>query len=344
MRGDETTSSTRMFCGGSSIARGDDDITFSSNMDSPPPDAIWTIDKVLQKPPMAPIRQRPSRGGSSISTRESQNEYLQTYFDVRNQEDPFDNQNEHSETFGEYLNNESSYHQMLHNFDDDDDDDEEMVHLHRMILPSRKLFVEDELDEESMIVEVTEHNDTFNAVFMNTTTYGYEARFQETSRASHMPVSQLPIRLLLPTLHNTESVSECDKEDGIDLNGTTSTNNNHSSLFEYNHKSLLQGFDPALVEDDFISCAVSSSTADDDVSIGYNSVERLDSESNFNINLSPGRVGGNQIFRRLEDGEETNSIDQRHSLQFFRPLPSSLFENYASDAVATEQDTKHYND
>lgn len=332
MRGDETTSSTRILRGGSSIARGDDDITISSTMDSPPPDAIWTIDKVLQKPPMAPIRQRPSRGGSSISTRESQSEYLQTYFDVRNQEDPSDNHNEQSETCGEYLNNESSYHRMLHNFDDDDDDDEEMIHLHRMILPSRKLFIEDELDEDSMIVEEPDRDD----ILMNTS-YTYGARFQETSHTSHTPVSQLPIRLLLPTLDNSESIAEGDEEAGLGLKSTT--NNNSSSLFRSNHISLSQGFDPVMVEDEFITSAVSSSTSDDDESIGNNSVGELEAESNFNTNLSPGRVGGNQIFRRLEDGEEQmNLIDRRLSLQFFRPLPSSLFENCATDVLADEQD------
>jgi hypothetical protein len=325
MRSDEWTSSSRVHCVGNSIAR-DDEVTISRSMDSPPPDAIWTVDKVLQKPPMAPVRQRPSRGGININSHESQSDYLFTYFDARNQEDSIDCPTE--DTCKEHLHNENSFHRMLHNFDNDnDDDDEEMVHLHRIIRPSRKLFVEDKIDEDLMMVELVENENFWNTSCKNDATV---TRQLESSQASQFPL------LLLPILHNFES-SQNKTPTGQDLNNTDG--NTLNSILGNNQIPLQQLFYPDLVKDDFITSAVSSSTTDDNVSIGNNSFCHLDYESNVNISLSPGRSIGNQIFRRLEDNDKLNSFDRTHSLQFFRPLPSLLLEQCSSrDAFADNQD------
>lgn len=146
-----------------------------TTMDSPPHDSILTLDRILRRSPQAPMRPRKQQQVQpAVCCRPTP-----CVSETRNDDDHDDDDDEEEEYNHMILNNRSSEAKSANrndskkecmdlsnticktktievdtnkktddDGDDDDDDDTEMVRLHRLILPSRKLFDDDDEDED----------------------------------------------------------------------------------------------------------------------------------------------------------------------------------------------------
>jgi hypothetical protein len=168
-----------------------------SGAESPPPDAIWTVDRILTKPPQAPFRcHKPSSHTS--------NDLFQIYYDVRNEDEELEGEDYEDEVVG----------------------DVDVVY--RMILPSRKLFADDDDGNETEMMSDDERN-TFSPVLFN------ERNTLTTTRP--------PSVLVMPRLVSEESV-----------------NNNKTQPVGYNesnhpfHTTVVEEDDETSTSDDSLSC------------------------------------------------------------------------------------------
>ena len=336
MRGDEVSASDRMMYITSSNLVGGSTTNMSSNMESPPPDAVWTIDSILQKPPMAPVRPRTYNNAHGNSHRNN-NEYFPLCYDVRNQEGDQQDENENDQYDDDYehnnminSDNQSKDHRSgsMYNYDDDDEEDEEMIHLHRMILPSRKLFMEEDNDEDVMHLDESFTDNAFRPVLFDLTRA--VPTNDSTQRSTHHP----PMRLLLPSLQHIDDVSSVEEEEKNSSMDRLLLFRNHPLPFE-------QRFEPVLTDDDVIISATSSSTSDDGVSSYNGSLSNeLYSQQQMNHHHDGGARGVYPIFRRLDANDDSTPRDRASAL-LFRPLSSSLFESNNNDSINYESDSDH---
>lgn len=212
-----------------------EDLPYNYNIiESPPHDAIWTIDRILAKPPQAPPRSL-----QKVKSQQTSHSFDQLYYDVRNQED---------------------------NFEDDEDEyrsDEEMDTMYRVILPSRKLFADEDDETEAMY--------DFEDIIR-------DVAFPPIALDEH-PICQ-PSVLLLPTLVPEESKRFKSNSGGFDQS-------NHHVLHE--QQPVRRRVGPIVVEEDDETCN------SDDNSLFCYSEEFIPSHASG--------TRENQIFRRVENTE-----------------------------------------